>query len=172
MTDERIIRVNLMDELIGFGTKEECHKKAFLHRAFSVFLYHDNQMLIQQRSAEKYHSGGLWSNACCSHPRENETLDTAVKRRLKEELNVVCSCEELFSFVYFCKFDDELYEYEYDHVWLGEYKGEIICNPKEAADCKWIDMNELLDDMEKKPEHYSVWFLAACPRVIQIIHAN
>lgn len=169
MTDERLIRVNTMGEATGIATKEECHKKGFLHRAFSVFLYRENQMLIQQRAPEKYHSGGLWSNACCSHPRENESLKLAVKRRLEEELQVICSCREIFSFVYFHKFHQELYEYEYDHVWLGEYHGNIICNPKESSAYRWVDMKELLNDMEKHPENYSVWFLSACPKVAQII---
>ena len=166
---EPLIRVNVLDQEIGYGTKEECHKNGWLHRAFSVFLYHGNKMFIQRRALGKYHSGGLWSNACCSHPRKGEGLGEAVKRRLWEELHMECDCVEIDSFVYFQRYHAELFEYEYDHVLLGEFQGEIVWNPEEAMDGAWVDLDELMKDLEEHPEKYSAWFLTACPKAMKAI---
>ena len=124
-------------------------------------------MLLQKRSAEKYHSGGLWTNACCSHPRQGEELSEAVGRRLKEELGVRMPVEELYSFVYRAQFENGLTEYEYDHVFLGEYDGEIRLNEEEASEIRWMDMDELAEDLWKNPEKYTAWFLIAAPQVLR-----
>ena len=122
-------------------------------------------MLLQKRSAEKYHSGGLWTNACCSHPRQGEELSEAVERRLKEELGVRMPVEELYSFVYRAQFENGLTEYE--HVFLGEYDGEIRLNEEEASEIRWMDMDELAEDLWKNPEKYTAWFLIAAPQVLR-----
>ncbi|MEZ3467996.1 MAG: isopentenyl-diphosphate Delta-isomerase [Schaedlerella sp.] len=142
-------------------------KNSCLYRAFSVFVYRGNKMLLQKRSAEKYHSGGLWTNACCSHPRQGEELSEAVERRLKEELGVRMPVEELYSFVYRAQFENGLTEYEYDHVFLGEYDGEIRLNEEEASEIQWMDMDELAEDLWKNPEKYTAWFLIAAPQVLR-----
>ena len=124
-------------------------------------------MLLQKRSAEKYHSGGLRTNACCSHPRQGEELSEAVERRLKEELGVRMPVEELYSFVYRAQFENGLTEYEYDHVFRGEYDGEIRLNEEEASEIRWMDMDELAEDLWKNPEKYTAWFLIAAPQVLR-----
>ncbi len=164
MTEELLILVDLLDKPIGEAGKQEAHEKSLLHRAFSVFLYHDNMLLIQKRAAGKYHSAGLWANTCCSHPRVGEELTDAVQRRLMEEVGVTCPVKELTSFVYREDFG-ELAEYEYDHVFLGEYDGPFMCNQEEAEEMKWVDMDYLAEDMGKQPTSYAAWFLTAFPYV-------
>lgn len=171
MQDELIL-VDIFDHPIGTASKEECHRLGLLHRAFSVFLYAEGKLAIQQRAMDKYHSGGLWSNSCCSHPRAGEALSDAVNRRLYEELGVSCPCEELFSFVYHHKFQTDLFEYEYDHVYIGEYRGVMKRNPQEAMDLKWISFEELANDLMTNPEKYSVWFLSAAPKVLAYLIAD
>jgi isopentenyl-diphosphate delta-isomerase len=162
-----LICVDILDRPIGKATKEVCHEKGLLHRAFSIFIYNNGKLLLQQRAMEKYHSGGLWTNACCSHPRYGESLYDAVPRRLCEELDIKCLCEEIGTFTYFHQFGSHLYEYEYDHVFLGKYKGGIKQNPSEVMAVKWIDIEELSRSIMTNPELYTIWFLTAAPMVIQ-----
>lgn len=166
---DKLICVDLFDNSIGTATKEDCHKKGILHRAFSVFIVDGTNILLQKRSNEKYHSGGLWSNSCCSHPRFGETLEDAVARRLYEELGIECAreCEEIASFVYYHRFDRELFEYEYDHVFIGKYNGAVKPNPNEIMDIKWVNMEELAESIRVNPEIYTTWFITAAPFVIQ-----
>lgn len=164
--EPQVILVDTHDRAIGTASKSEAHKQPRLHRAFSVFLYSGGSMLIQQRADEKYHSGGLWSNGCCSHPRPGETLEQAVPERMREELGFDCPVRELFEFTYFCRFNDGLYEYEYDHVFLGEYSGELVLNPDEAQAARWITLDALERELVENPTAYSVWFLGCAPRVI------
>ena len=172
INEDQLILVNISDEQVGTMGKEAAHREGRLHRAFSVFLYHDSKMLIQRRALHKYHSGGLWANSCCSHPRDGEVLDEAVTRRLQEELGIYCDCRELFSFVYRHQFHEMLYEYEYDHVFIGEYDGECKLNTDEAMEAKWVDIDELADDLTDHPEKYCVWFITAAPRVISYIRTK
>lgn len=165
----QLLMVDTKDQIIGYSTKADCHKEPVLHRAFSVFLYAGDRMLIQQRAMEKYHSGGLWTNACCSHPREGQTTKEAVKVRLKEELGITCLCREVFTFLYYHQFRKDLYEYEMDHVFIGEYHGEIMENPEEVMDTKWIPFEELREDVLRHPEKYTVWFITALPKVLEEI---
>ena len=129
MPDNELILVDVFDREIGCIPKETAHRHPYLHRAFSIFLYHEQKLLLQKRAAEKYHSGGLWANACCSHPRWGEKLAEACQRRLQEELGIVCPLQELTSFVYLHQFGPKLYEYEYDHILLGQYAGPLQVNP-------------------------------------------
>ena len=165
--EDQLILVDIFDNPEGTGQKLAVHQKGRLHRAFSVFVYRGNKMLLQKRSAGKYHSGGLWTNACCSHPRQGEELSEAVERRLEEELGIRMPVEELYSFVYRAQFENGLTEYEYDHVFLGEYDGEIRLNEEEASEIRWMDMDELAEDLWKNPEKYTAWFLIAAPQVLR-----
>jgi isopentenyl-diphosphate delta-isomerase len=164
MSEDCLILVNYHDEQIGQEYKLETHRKGLLHRAFSVFLYDDNRLLIQKRAAGKYHSAGLWANTCCSHPRVGEELEDAVGRRLLEEAGVVCPVQHLTSFVYRESFG-ELSEYELDHIFVGEYGGDFVCNHDEAEEMKYVDMDELASDMVQNPQKYAAWFLTAFPMV-------
>ena len=166
---EELILVNYDDEEIGYMDKTYVHREELLHRAFSVFIVHNGKMLIQKRNIRKYHSGGLWANACCSHPRKGEELQQAVHRRLQEELGFDCEVRELCDFVYRTVFSDHLCEYEFDHVFLGEYSGEVKLNEEEASEIKWIDIEELKELVVNKPERFASWFLIALQKVIRCI---
>ena len=166
--NDKLIWVDLFDNEIGSGDKLETHVKNQLHRAFSVYIIHDGKMLIQQRALGKYHSAGLWANACCSHPRWGETLADAVQKRLEEELGIPqgsCVPEELFSFNYFSQYDG-LSEYEIDHVFVADYVGEITVDPDEIMDTRWVSFEDLKNEMEENPQKFSTWFLIATPRVL------
>ncbi len=153
-----IILVDKTDKQIGSEEKIKVHKEGRLHRAFSIFIFSsDGKMLLQQRAKTKYHSGGLWTNACCSHPRAGESLEEAVHRRLKEEMGFGCELKKIGEFIYNLKVGD-LIEHEYDHVFVGRYDGKITPNPSEADAFKWIDIDELKKDMKKRPERYTEWF--------------
>lgn len=170
---DKLILVDLFDKEIGYAEKLDIHKKGFLHRAFSLFIYNDGKMLIQKRAYEKYHSGGLWSNACCSHPRMGENITSAVHSRLQFELNIpeyTCSFEEIFNFVYYQKYSENLFEYEYDHVFLANYSGPFSANTMEIAETKWITFHELKDDLLKNPKKYSAWFLIAAPKILELLY--
>lgn len=166
---EKLIHVDIWDNEIGSGEKMETHRAPVLHRAFSVFLYHEDKMLLQVRHPGKYHSGGLYANSCCSHPRWGETLEQAVERRLEQELGIRAETEELFSFVYCTAFPNGLYEYEMDHVFLGEYSGEICFDREEIERVEWMSVAELERQLVEKPERFSSWFLIAAPRVLRIL---
>ena len=166
MMDE-IILVDIFDNEIGHTDKADAHRRGLLHRAFSVFVVHDGRMLIQKRNRDKYHSGGLWTNACCSHPREGERLEQAVERRMQEELGFASRAEELFRFVYRHEFADGLIEYEYDHVFLTDYDGAFELNPDEAEAAQWISVERLAEDLRLHPEKFTVWFQTAAPEVLR-----
>ena len=170
--NNELIMVDIFDNPIGKIAKADAHKKPILHRAFSVFLYNGNKMLIQQRAYDKYHSGGLWANTCCSHPRTNNILKDA-KERLFDEVGIVAdNLAELFSFTYLSKYNDNLFEYEFDHVIVGQYDGEYKINKNEVADLKWIDIDELAKDITANPQKYATWFISACPKVIKYIKSQ
>jgi isopentenyl-diphosphate delta-isomerase len=166
-----IILVDIFDNEISTGEKLSVHQEKKLHRAFSVFIIDDGKMLLQKRAYNKYHSGGLWANACCSHPRVGETFEVAVERRLQEELNINCRFKELFSFVYFQEYQ-ELCEYEYDHVFLADYKGEVIYNEAEIAEIKWITFENLKAELQTHQENYAAWFIIAAPKVLKQLTMN
>ena len=159
MKEEQVILVNEKDEQIGLMPKMEAHEKALLHRAFSVFVFNEkNELMIQQRAKDKYHSPGLWTNTCCSHQREGETNIEAGKRRLQEEMGFTTELKDTVSFIYKAPFDNGLTEHEFDHILVGHYHGEPELNPVEADDYKWISLNELKEDMENNPQNYTEWF--------------
>ena len=156
---EYIIAVDEFDKEIGSIEKMEAHHKGILHRAFSILVFNsNNQLLLQKRNVKKYHSPGLWTNTCCSHPKYGEDLDDAIYRRIKEEMGFTCKLKEIFSFVYKVEFEDNLFENEYDHVFIGKYDGEVIPNKEEADDFKWADINYIKNDIKINPELYTYWF--------------
>lgn len=167
---EELIWVDLFDNEIGYGEKLDTHVKEQLHRAFSVFFVYDGKMLIQRRAMDKYHSGGLWANACCSHPRRGETILDSVQKRMEVELGIsIGSCipEEKFSFVYYSRYEG-LSEYEFDHVFVSDYHGEITVNPEEVMETRWVELETLKKELEEEPQKFSTWFLIAAPRVLQM----
>lgn len=169
----KVLLVDFNDNIIGEETKENAHKNPLLHRAFSVFLYKDNKLLVQKRAKNKYHSGGLIANTCCSHQIAGMKTIECAKQRLIEELNInVDWLDEIFTFTYFTKFADDLYEYELDHVLIGEFDGEYEVNPDEVDDLYWIDFKTLKQDMLVNPKNYSSWFLIACPKVINFLEGR
>lgn len=166
---DRLIWVDLNDNEIGYGEKLDTHQRNILHRAFSVFLYSNGKILIQQREKHKYHSGELWANSCCSHPRQGEELIEAAQRRVEEELGIkagTCELQEIDSFIYFQDYDG-LSEYEFDHVIVGEYAGDIVPNPKEIQDYRWISYEDLSKELMEDPNKFSAWFLIAAPKVLR-----
>ena len=159
--EDRLILIDYNDKEIGEGLKTEVHQKGLLHRAFSIFIFNKDKLLIQRRADGKYHSAGLWANTCCSHPRVNEDIMDAARRRLIEEAGIDTDLKEVGSFIYHEKFNDNLYEYECDHVFIGEYNGDYLMNEDEASEMKYVDIGELKEDMIKNPDRYCVWFFTA-----------
>jgi isopentenyl-diphosphate delta-isomerase len=164
---EEIILVNERDEPIGVMEKMEAHRKGVLHRAFSIFIFnHKNEMLLQQRAVHKYHSGGLWTNACCSHPRPGEITEEAAARRLKEELDIETPLEKIFDFTYKASFDNGLTEHEFDHVFAGYYNGAgINFNYHEVEDICFRSMDEIESALQTHPYKFTAWFLIAFPMI-------
>lgn len=162
MAEERVILVDEHDNEIGTMEKIEAHEKALLHRAFSIFVFNDDgQMMLQQRALSKYHSPGLWTNTCCSHPRPGESLEEATGRRIVEEMGFSCDMQEVFNFIYTAPFDDGLTEHELDHVFIGTYNEDPEINPEEVASWMWVEVDELLTDVNENPENYTEWFKIA-----------
>ena len=159
MTEEQVILVDENDNQIGLMPKMEAHEKALLHRAFSVFVFNDNnQLMLQQRAANKYHSPLLWTNTCCSHQRDGESNLEAGVRRLEEEMGFVCDLEEKTSFIYKAPFDNGLTEHELDHVMVGYYNDDPKINREEVERFKYMTVEEVKEDMALKPEIYTEWF--------------
>ncbi len=159
MKEEKVILVDENDNQIGLMPKQEAHQKAILHRAFSVFIFNNkNELLLQQRAFNKYHSPGLWTNTCCSHQREGETTLQAAKRRLQEEMGFETELKESIWFIYKAPFDNGLTEHELDHIVIGNYNDDPIVNPNEVASWKWMKLEEIVDDINKHPESYTAWF--------------
>ncbi|WP_340076715.1 isopentenyl-diphosphate Delta-isomerase [Leptobacterium sp. I13] len=159
MVEEKVILVNKHDEPLGLMSKMEAHEKGMLHRAFSVFILNDhNELLLQQRAFDKYHSPGLWTNTCCSHQREGESNIAAGKRRLMEEMGFSADLKELLSFVYKAPFDNGLTEHEYDHVLIGTYNNDPVINKNEVADWKWMPLEAVKEAIKQHPGQYTAWF--------------
>ncbi len=166
--NEYVILVDERDREVGTEEKLEAHRLGLLHRAISVFLFHpDGRLLLQQRHPDKYHSGGLWSNTCCSHPHPGEDTTEAASRRLREEMGIDCSLRPAFSFVYRVRFSDTLFEHEYDHVFTGRYAGDPQPDPQEIVSWKWVEPAELNADVAARPERYTHWFRLILPRLLE-----
>ena len=168
MNTEKVILVDKDDLAIGEMEKMEAHEKAVLHRAFSIFVFNgQNKLMLQQRALDKYHSPGLWTNTCCSHPRPGETVLNAGHRRLVEEMGFDCEIEKIFDFIYKAELDQGLAEHEFDHVFFGQYDSQPNINPKEVASWKWMKMEDIAGDMKENPESYTIWFRIAFEKVFE-----
>ncbi len=165
---EDIILVDETDNPVGTMEKIEAHQKALLHRAFSVFIFNTKgEMLLQRRAAGKYHSPGLWTNACCSHPRPGEDTHAAALRRLGEELGFTTDLEKLFTFTYRTEFDNGLTEFEFDHVFVGLYDGVIHPDAGEVSDYCYRPMEEIRSELRSSPQQYTSWFHLALPMLVE-----
>jgi isopentenyl-diphosphate Delta-isomerase len=169
---EQVILVDETDQPLGTMEKMEAHRRAILHRAFSVFIFNSRgEMLLQQRAQEKYHSAGLWTNACCSHPRPGEETRAAALRRLREELGFTTDLFKLFEFTYRTAYDNGLTEFEFDHVFVGTYDQEISPDQTEVSDYRYRSMPEIEAELNSAPETYSSWFQLAFPLLKEKIGA-
>lgn len=165
---EMLILVDENDREYGLSEKMKAHELGLLHRAFSVFIFNNaGKMLLHKRAEHKYHSPGLWTNACCSHPRPEESNMDAARRRLVEEMGFDCELEHQFHFIYKAEFDNGLTEHELDHVFTGVYDGLIEANAEEVSEFGYYDVEWITEDMEKNPKNYTIWFRIAFPKLIQ-----
>lgn len=159
---EHVVLVNERDEAIGTMEKMEAHRLGKLHRAFSIFLFdREGRVLLQRRALGKYHSPGLWSNACCSHPRPEESVLAAATRRMREELGASCELTERFAFIYHAHLGNGLQEHEYDHVLFGSFNEEPRPDPAEVMAVRWITPDELDVELTTGPGRFTPW-LAVC----------
>ncbi|WP_276480501.1 isopentenyl-diphosphate Delta-isomerase [Paraflavitalea pollutisoli] len=162
----QVILVNEQDEAVGVMEKLEAHQKAVLHRAFSVFIFNSRgEMLLQQRAFSKYHSGGLWTNACCGHPSPGEQTADAAARRLGEEMGFTTQLDELFDFIYRSELDNGLTEYELDHVFAGTWDAPVYPVKEEVNDFCYLSLDEIKQRLDSNPQQYTVWFRIIFPRV-------
>ena len=163
---EKVVLVDKNDYPIGTMEKMEAHEKGVLHRAFSVFGFNDNdELMLQQRALSKYHSPGLWTNTCCSHPREGEKTMDAAHRRMMEEMGFDCNFEEAFHFIYNSDVGQGLTEHELDHIFIGHSNKQPKINPNEVNDWKYMSMDSVRDEMKSNPENFTVWFRIAFDEV-------
>lgn len=165
---EYVILVNEHDEALGTMEKMAAHRSGTLHRAFSIFLFDaEGRVLLQQRADDKYHSPGLWSNACCSHPRPDEDLRSAADRRLKEELGIEARLEKRFAFTYQARFANDLQEHEFDHVFFGSFTGGLHPDTAEVKGVRWLSPDELSAEISLTPEAFTPWLLICWPQVLE-----
>lgn len=167
---EKIILVDKNDDEIGIGEKIETHRSGKLHRAFSIFIFDSKgDLILQKRAKTKYHSAGLWSNTCCSHPRVGEITEFAAHRRLNEEMGFDCDLKEIFSFVYRVKFENNFSENEYVHVFIGKYDGKINPNPEEVSEWKFVHLDELQIAIQEVPDEYTYWLRIILNKLISYL---
>lgn len=156
---EQVILVDADDNQVGTIEKLEAHHRGLLHRAFSVFLFNsDGEMLLQKRAQNKYHSAGLWTNTCCSHPLPGEPVSAATTRRLKEEMGIEAPTSFAYKFIYKASLDRQLIEHELDHVYIGQFNGKPNVNRDEVEDWKFADVEWLQNDVRENPDQYTCWF--------------
>jgi isopentenyl-diphosphate delta-isomerase len=156
---EEVILVDDNDNILGRMDKLEAHRKGILHRAFSVFIFNrNNQLLMQKRASGKYHSPGLWTNTCCSHPRSGESVEAAAGRRLQEEMGLNCALTRQFHFIYKADVGQGLTEHEFDHVFFGFTDVQPVINPTEVSEWKYRSIELIMDDVKSHPEYFTVWF--------------
>lgn len=166
MSNVQVILVDEKDMPSGVSEKLTAHTEGLLHRAFSVFIFnHRGEMLLQQRATQKYHSGGLWTNAVCSHPAPGEETNNAVTRRLNEELGFSAPVKKIFDFIYRAELDNGLTEYEFDHVFAGEYDGPVNFNTDEVMNIEFKHVSTIKDLIDRHPGMFTAWFLIAFPKV-------
>ena len=166
---EYVVLVDELDNKVGLMEKMEAHINPTLHRAFSIFIFNSkNEMLLQQRALSKYHTPGLWTNTCCSHPRDGESLHDATKRRLQEEMGMQCELKEAFSFIYKADVMQGLVEHEFDHVFIGTSDDLPIINKDEVESFRY-DTIENKADIERNPQNYTAWFKIAFDKLLETL---
>jgi isopentenyl-diphosphate delta-isomerase len=170
METKQIILVDENDVPRGTMEKMEAHRKGELHRAFSIFIFNSKgEFLLQRRALNKYHSGGLWTNTCCSHPQPNETIEESVHKRLYEEMGFDCELKNTFHFIYKTKLDNELTEHELDHVFIGYYDAPPKINVTEVSEWKYVGINEIKLRLKNSPESFTIWFKIIFLKVLDYI---
>jgi isopentenyl-diphosphate delta-isomerase len=168
MQEEQLILVNEQDEILGTMGKMEAHRAGILHRAFSIFIFNDaGELLLQQRSATKYHSAGLWTNTCCSHPRFGEDMKLELQKRLMQEMGFNCPLQKAFNYLYKVDMGNGLIEHELDHIYTGLWNGSPLINPDEAQDWRWITPAALKTELAAGPENFTYWFREIAGKVIE-----
>jgi isopentenyl-diphosphate delta-isomerase len=162
MTAEQLILVDSADREFGVGEKLKTHLEGRLHRAFSIFVFDEaNRLLLQRRAQTKYHSGGLWSNTACGHPRPGESIEAAARRRLRDEMNITCELRRVFKFLYRAELGNQFVEHEWDYVLIGRYEENPAPNPLEVDGWRWIDTKVLRDELQSSPQDYAYWLKVA-----------
>lgn len=157
--EDHVLLVDENDQVVGTMEKLEAHQKGLLHRAFSILLFNSKgELLLQKRARNKYHSGGLWTNTCCSHPLPDETMESATRRKLKQEMGIDLQPEFAYKFIYRSVLDSQLTEHECDYVFIGTYDGEPDINRDEVEDWKFVPLDHIRKDAKKHPEQYTSWF--------------
>jgi isopentenyl-diphosphate delta-isomerase len=168
--EEHVILVDESDREIGSTSKLQAHRDGKLHRAFSIFVFNPKgELLLQKRTRGKYHSGGLWSNTCCSHPRPGERMEDEARLKLQQEMGFQCKLEWKFHFRYHVEFSNGLIENEVDHVFFGDFDGNPSPNPDEAEDWKWVDLKTLSIDIKKNPETYTYWLKTCFDQISNLV---
>lgn len=171
MERNHVVLVDKADKVIGKMEKMKAHREGLLHRAFSIFIFNDaGNLLLQQRASHKYHGAGLWTNTCCSHPQWDEEVLPSAVERLKFEMGIDCELEFVYSFIYRARVENNLIEHELDHVFVGYSNEQPVCNLAEVQAFKWMDVDELIVDVEKNKNLYTVWFQQALPTLLQYIN--
>lgn len=166
--EEMLILVDERDNPLGTGEKMDVHRRGLLHRCFSIFVFDTSgRVMMQKRAESKYHSGGLWTNTCCGHPRAGEDIADAAHRRLFEEMGFDCELDAVFTFIYRAQLDQGLTEHEFDHVFVGTFESAISPNPEEADGYDWERVPRVLEDMRARPERYTVWSIIAFGKLIE-----
>ena len=161
-----VILVDENDVPVGTTEKMEAHEKALLHRAFSIFIFNSKgEMLLQKRADSKYHSPTLWTNACCSHPAPGQDLSAAATKRLLEEMGFTTTLEKVFDFIYKAPFDNGLTEYEFDHVFIGTFDGDVFPDKSEVSDYCYQTTEKIKNSLQFQPEKYTEWFKIAFPKL-------
>jgi isopentenyl-diphosphate Delta-isomerase len=164
-----VILVDKNDMAIGSMDKMQAHEEGLLHRAFSVFIFNSKgEMLLQQRADKKYHSAGLWTNACCSHPAPGEDTAEAAARRLNEELGFTTPLKKAFTFTYRTDFENGLTENEFDHVYTGIYDGDIEADINEVKSYRYLSMEKIEEIIHREPATFTSWFVIAFPEIKKI----
>lgn len=165
---EYVVVVDENDNAIGLAEKMDAHVNPVMHRAFSVFIFNsDKQLLLQRRALGKYHSPGLWTNTCCSHPRQDETILDAARRRMREEMGMCCNMEEAFSFTYKADVGQGLTEHEFDHVLIGHSNDSPHINPDEVDSIRYATLEEISKEINERPEQFTMWFKIVFNRLVK-----
>ena len=172
MTND-VILVDRNDNPLGTMEKLKAHEEGVLHRAFSIFLFNDNgELLLQRRNENKYHSGGLWTNTCCSHPKPGEKIIDGAKTRLMEEMGIEAPFKFAFSFIYKAEFENGLTENEFDHVFIGKFSGIPYPNPEEVSEWRYLSIESISQEIIENPKDYTAWFKIVLPKLEKFLHEN